>query len=506
MNYYQPSQYTYLIVHDVLGSPTMDWIVSVTEQLKKSGATVISPEFPRENLASFETWNKQLQTVLATITGPVIMIGHGIGGTLLLSTITATTIQPDMLILVASPMTAPEHLGYKKFSMDFFLAPIDMSKVRNQVGVIYAILGTNDPFVELTSTKTAYANFTDQIIELPDAGHVTSAFGYSNFPELLTIIDTYHANQKLKQEKVQQLEQVTIQKKLHNDTLVGITTMEQAMDSLINNQDVTIGSELLRQVNAQVQLEHQTSTSNPKNILFTILALILCGAGVLFLTKSLPVLFPDQALLLQAPNDPSRNAPIVVDDLTAAIPITLRDVSDTEILLKNLIPTVLDTEKSVYGIPFDKTTTLADLIRSAGFTPIESIATERLPVYYGMITVPEPNPFLIITIPAYDMGYDLIKSWSPVMYRDVGIYMLYSGLDIKSASSIQTETSEEILANITVTTLHKKLAKTGEQGMITGSGNDLFSWIFLDQTHILIIKNKDGISDIIKRYHQRLRS
>lgn len=506
MNYYEPSQYTYLIVHDVLGSPTMDWIPDVTEKLRITGATVITPEFPRENLASFETWNKQLQTVLSTITGPVIMIGHGIGGTLLLTTITATDTKPDMLILVGSPVTAPTHLGYKKFSMDFFVAPIDMTKVRNQVETIYTILGINDPFVEITQTKTALASFVNQVIELPDAGHIISTFGYSRFPELLTIIDTYHSNQKSSRDTIKQLEEQSVQKKLHNDTLVGITTMEQQIDSIIDTNNVVIGSELLRQVNTQVNLEQKTSTKNPMNIIFAILTLLLLGVGGYLFYRSIPVLFPGQAPLLNAPNNPSRNAPIIIDELTSILPITLRDVSDTATLLQTIIPTEINPEKMVYGIPFNKPTTLADLISSAGFLPNYQISSQPLPVFYGVITVPDINPFLIITIPTYDTGYDLIKSWTDTMYRDIGIYMLYTGIEIKQAGTEQTKTNEEIVANNTIITVSKKLAKTGEQSIISDNENNLFSWIFLDETHILIIKNKDGISEIIKRYHQQLRS
>ena len=436
------------------------------------------------------------------------MIGHGIGGTLLLSTITETDLRPDVLILAASPLTAPTHLGYKKFSMDFFLAPIDMTKVRNQVSTIYGILGTNDPFVDLTETKNSLANFTDQIIELPDAGHITSGFGYSKFPELLTVIDNYHGQQLLVRDKEKTKEQENTQKKLHTTELglAGITTMEQAMNSQVATNTVSIGSELLRQVVTDTTREQSTSITNPKNIILAILTLVLLGIGLYFMSTSIPLLVPEQAMLLNRPVDPSRDAPIIVDDLTGVLPITLRDVSDTEVMLKNLIPSDLNPDNNVYGIPFDKKTNLAELITTAGFTPIDEITTQNLPVYYGAITVPNPNPFLIITIPTYDTGYDLIKSWTSTMYRDIGIYMLYSGLEIKQAWTMNAETSQEIMQNIAVTTLSKKLAKNTEQGSITQSENNLFSWIFLDETHILIIKNKDGIPEIIKRYHGRLRN
>jgi pimeloyl-ACP methyl ester carboxylesterase len=75
---------------------------AVTQRLQDEGYTVIAPANP---LRGFQTDSAYLASVLATITGPIVLVGHSVGGVLITN---AATGNPNVKALVYVAAFAPD--------------------------------------------------------------------------------------------------------------------------------------------------------------------------------------------------------------------------------------------------------------------------------------------------------------------------------------------------------------------------------------------------------------
>ena len=130
----------------------MDWIPAVKSQLETMGHSVITPTLPTGLLASYTLWKSAVSGILQSIPREAILVGHGIGGNILLSLLSETVYDPTMLILVNTPCRIPDHAGYRKLSNTFFTEPYIWEHITGQVKEIHVLVSDNDPFVAPTSS------------------------------------------------------------------------------------------------------------------------------------------------------------------------------------------------------------------------------------------------------------------------------------------------------------------------------------------------------------------
>jgi predicted alpha/beta hydrolase family esterase len=511
-----------LIVHDVLGSPTADWIPTVKKTLESMGHTVFTPALPTEVLASYTLWGKSLTKTLAALPSNSIMIGHGIGGNILLSLLSKTNYAPVILVLINSLSTFPEHMGYRKIANSFLLESNNYEYIKNQVGQIFILQSTNDPFVTYDHGTSLQASLGGTLQSL-DIAHGTAADGIVDFPEITAIVSGY--DQIIIQEETLQKQS---EKALRDTQLVaantpGLRTMQTDMSQISTKNVSTVGSGLLRQVRIEEKIDYTHSIKNPVNIVYFIITLLLIIGGVIGFGIGVFKFIPETATVFFKEQDVSQYSPMVIDALSPSIEINTKDSNGIFAEINALVTTNASTKHTYIGIPVTQSAVPASLrgyFKPIGIAPSENQLSilDQVP-FYGLSLRPSPAPFMIIPIDNYDRAYTAMSSWTSVP-RDIGIWMMIDPDTIKQTLR-KFSVQERVVANTQIRTVYfpefidteqptsevvpEDVDTLPEDALTTPAPKlvEALSWTFLDEHHILIVKNTTDIPEIKKRFHEK---
>lgn len=511
-----------LIVHDVLGSPTTDWIPAVRKTLESMGHAVFTPALPTEILASYTLWESALTKSLAELPKNSIMIGHGIGGNILLSLLSKTNYNPIILVLVNSLSAFPEHMGYRKLANSFLLEPNNYEYIKNQVGQIFILQSTNDPFVTYDHGTSLQTSLGGTLQSLTIA-HGTAADGTVDFPEIVSIVSGYDNIIAQEESLKKQTEKTLRDTKLVAANTPGLRTMQTDMAHISSKNVSKVGSGLLRQVRIEEKIDYRNSIKNPVNIIYFIITLLLIIGGVVGFGIGVFKFIPETATVFFKDQDISKYSPMVIDALAPNIEINSSDNALIISRLTELVTKNTSTKNAYIGIPITQSGSGASLrgyFKPMGVTPSES----QLPIldqvpFYGLSLQPSPSPFIIISIDNYDRAYTAMSSWA-TLPRDIGVWMMIDPETIKQTLK-KFSVQERVVANTQIRTMYFPETIDTEQSTdepmpenIDPNPEDVLtiptpklvealSWTFLDEHHILIVKNTADIPEIKKRFHEK---
>lgn len=558
-----PEPKTVVILHDIFGGPTMDWLPAVKKTLESHGHTVITPGLPTGLLASYTLWKTALHNTLKTVPPESILVGHGIGGNILLSFLSENTYNPTMLILVNTPLGIPEHAGYRKLAASFFAENYVWENIGKQTPGIYTLVSNNDPFVERDSAKGFSSVLGAKVIDLGDRGHITAADGQNDLPELSDIINTYDQKILDTLAGIAEAEKDVRDTQLIAANIPGLHTMQTDMAHISTKNISTVGSGLLRRTRDEEKEAYKNSLKNPVNIVYTLIGIILFLGGLGLLGFGITKFIPETATVFFKQADPSSNAPIIIDSSEKPFNIDALQAAEIYTTLNTLGVERASGTHTIIGIPITSkggNARLSDYFSPIGsklYPEISILGNEN--VFYGMSLRPDPAAFMIIKVPSYDGGYTAMKSWSRSMVRDIGIWMLIDPEFVKN-SFTPVKFKEEIIANNTVNTLYMSeevllkpdtkiftpIVDSAEDSINTHEavpvsegieaatmadidtsvtpeqvisesisnttsstkvffrpGESILHWMFLDENTILITRSSGSIPEIIKRFHEK---
>ena len=167
---------------------TQKWVPYLQKSLG-SGFEIVAPEMPHPKFPMYSKWKATIQKTLLKIEGPVILIGHSLGGTILLKYLTEEAVLNPVvgLYLVASPYFSGER-GWNY--QDFFIHK-DPGELLRQFPV-YSYHSTDDQIVPV-SHQGFYANRIPSAVVRTLSGH---GHEYSK-KEFLEIIEDIKQHQRL---------------------------------------------------------------------------------------------------------------------------------------------------------------------------------------------------------------------------------------------------------------------------------------------------------------------
>jgi uncharacterized protein len=139
-----------------------------------------APAMPAPENPAYSPWKVRLEKALAELDGKVILIGHSLGGSVLLKYLSETTHPPDAaaLFLVASPYWS-EETGWE--SDDFALLN-DFASRLPTIGRLVLIGSRNDEIVPSSHLKLYKQKLPQAELRLLDSGDHLFQHG---LPELL---------------------------------------------------------------------------------------------------------------------------------------------------------------------------------------------------------------------------------------------------------------------------------------------------------------------------------
>ncbi|MEH7074875.1 RBBP9/YdeN family alpha/beta hydrolase [Neobacillus drentensis] len=178
-------QQSFLIIHGLGGSGPDHWQSWLAKELIKRNNHVIYPTFTNYNLPNKDIWLEELSNALRMIPeeNNLTIITHSLGCFLWLHYASKQNKQiANQVILVAPP--SPNHILTEAKS--FFPVPLVGNQLKKVAEHTLFIHSTNDPYCGLKDSST-YANLGLPAITLPNAGHINTQSGHSEWPWMLEL-------------------------------------------------------------------------------------------------------------------------------------------------------------------------------------------------------------------------------------------------------------------------------------------------------------------------------
>lgn len=184
------SKIVYLL-HGWGGRPAGGFRLWLKDELEKLGYKVVIPTLPNTNEPNIEEQLSFLQDLIIEPGEDVIVVGHSLGGQLVLRYLEALPLGKKIFkaVLVAGVVNEIMELDEKEAEIAKpWLMPVNAEKVKNSVEQIIALFSDNDQFIPLASEKIMREQFNAKTIIEHGMGHYSDDEGLFEAPSVLRAI------------------------------------------------------------------------------------------------------------------------------------------------------------------------------------------------------------------------------------------------------------------------------------------------------------------------------
>lgn len=176
----------YMLVHGSFGSPFVNWIPYLREEIEKSG-DVYTPDFPTGvGYQNYENWSKLMKCYLEAgiLNENTIIFAHSIAPIFICKFLVENKIKVKRLVFVCG---FNNYLGineeYDAVNESMYFDHLeDIKKYCKDIVCFYS---NNDPYVKYEVEKEFADTITEKQIIISNGGHLNAESGYSEFKELL---------------------------------------------------------------------------------------------------------------------------------------------------------------------------------------------------------------------------------------------------------------------------------------------------------------------------------
>jgi hypothetical protein len=178
-----------IIFHGTKGAPKGNWFPWLYKELEKRNIKALVPELPTPEGQNVSNWLDAVKDI--ELLPEDVLIGHSCGATFiphLLEIRRESSVKAGLLVSpVSTDIQIPE---YDALNETFINSSFDWSKIRQRAQRFEVIHGDNDPYVPLEQAQYFSENLACNLEVIPNGGHLNSESGYTEFPYLLTIIES----------------------------------------------------------------------------------------------------------------------------------------------------------------------------------------------------------------------------------------------------------------------------------------------------------------------------
>ena len=177
----------YLIIHGSFGSPFVNWIPWLRNELEKEKLVVYTPDFPTGvGYQTYDNWSRLLKTYVESgiINENTIIYAHSIAPVFICKFLIENRIKVKRLVLVCG---FNNYFGindeYDTVNRTMYLDNLgDIKQYCNDVICYYS---DNDPYVKYDAEKEFADKISTKQFCIHNGGHLNSESNYSEFKELL---------------------------------------------------------------------------------------------------------------------------------------------------------------------------------------------------------------------------------------------------------------------------------------------------------------------------------
>ncbi len=181
---------TILIIHGFGGHAGIHWQQWLNDTLTIQGHTVIMPELPTADHPDRQVWLENVTKALEhTKPSELIIVGHSLGVTTALDFIEQASEPIKALVSVAGFAT-----DYGAEFNSYFLQAkaIDFKLIRRNSMARYVLYSDDDPYVSQAALRELATELKVEPTVIHAGGHLNAESGFSEFPQLLAVVQAIH--------------------------------------------------------------------------------------------------------------------------------------------------------------------------------------------------------------------------------------------------------------------------------------------------------------------------
>ena len=174
------------LIHGIYGSPEENWFPWLKEKLTKLGCDVHVPLFETKEPTLFSDWLETFEPYRQKISKDSIVIGHSVGVPFLLKILESTPAKAAFF--VAGFATNP-HNEFTPVMKDIADRTFDWTAIHSNCQKFAVIHSDTDPYVPIEKAQELAEKLRVKVTLIKGAGHFNESAGYTEFPQLLEMIE-----------------------------------------------------------------------------------------------------------------------------------------------------------------------------------------------------------------------------------------------------------------------------------------------------------------------------
>jgi uncharacterized protein len=174
---------TAYIFYSIEGHQGENWFPWLKEELEKKEYTVIIPHLPHSDNPLFIEWAEEMNNY--PIDEETIFIGHSLGAPFILALLEQHKVRAAYLV---SGFISTLDNKYGKKMISFTERSFDWDAIKRNCKFFRVIHSDNDPYVPLERAEEVAKKLHTQVYIIPGAGHFNTEAGFTEFPQLLELI------------------------------------------------------------------------------------------------------------------------------------------------------------------------------------------------------------------------------------------------------------------------------------------------------------------------------
>ncbi len=172
------------IIHGSYGKPQSNWFMWLTEELRKDGYVVFTPQFPTPKGQSLASWMAIFEPYEKDITSDTVLVGHSLGCAFILSILQKIPVKIKGTFLVAGFAALLANPLFDTVNKTFVTKTFDWEAIKSHGGTFQVYYSDNDPYVPAEKSIEIARHVGSTPILVKGAGHFNDASGYTHFEAL----------------------------------------------------------------------------------------------------------------------------------------------------------------------------------------------------------------------------------------------------------------------------------------------------------------------------------
>lgn len=184
-----------IILHGTMGSPEGNWFPWLKSQLEND-YNVYVPTLPTPDNQSKDNWCTALRDQAPVFGKNTILIGHSIGASLMMHILEIVKEPVHKSIFVCPVLDEIGNEEYDTLNRTFVekVPNLDWDTISKNTGKCTIFMGDNDPYVPAHHAQTLHKHIGGELIVVSNGGHLNGESGYTEFKEILKIINKENNN------------------------------------------------------------------------------------------------------------------------------------------------------------------------------------------------------------------------------------------------------------------------------------------------------------------------